>query len=245
MATLLQDIIDDARLVLLEDAPAAADSFWSDAELLSIINGGVRDLWKKIMDLYQDHFVTDDVTNVAAAASTAALTGVPSDVFRIVALQPRTIGSSSSNRGLIFKPRSLTHPDFVQAEAAPAADPQNRVIYYAVVNAGAPVAAPSILIAPTLSSAVNLRLKYIPTIGTLTLASTNPIPGESDLALKHWVIAFARAKEREDRAPDPEHLSIYATEARNLLIALTPRSVQEPEYVVGMWESEATGGTEL
>jgi hypothetical protein len=72
----------------------------------------------------------------------------------------------------------------------------------------------------------------------LTAASNNPIPGESDRALWAYAIAFARAKEREDNAPDPEYISIYATEARNLLIALSPRSVQEPEYVVGMWEHD-------
>lgn len=244
MATTLQTIINDARKMMLEENPGD-DSFWTDAELLSIIIGGVKDLWKKIIDLDKDHFVTIDETNVAAAASTSALTGVPTDVFRIIALQPRTIGASSSNRGLIFKPRGLTHPDFVQAEALPAVDPTNRCVYYAVINAGAPVGAPSIRIAPQIAAAVNLTLKYIPVIGTLTLASDNPIPGEADTALKHWTIAFARAKEREDRAPDPEHLSIYATEARNLLTALTPRSVQEPEYVVGMWETESQGGSEL
>ncbi|HUU46382.1 MAG TPA: hypothetical protein VM118_11685 [Acidobacteriota bacterium] len=237
MATLISTLVGSARTTLIESSA----SFWSDDELLRLASGGIRDLWKKVIDLNKDHFVTIYETNVAAAASTAALTGVPSDVFRVVALQPRTLGATSANRGLIFKPRELNHPDWVQSEASAAVTPSNRVVYYAIINAGAPVAAPEIHLSPQLASALDLTLKYIPTLGTLTLGSTNPIPGESDVAIKHYIIAFARAKEREDRAPDPEHLSIYATEARNLLTVLTPRSVQEPEFVVGMWEHDSAG----
>jgi hypothetical protein len=237
MATLIGTIVASARTTLIETSA----SYWSDPELLELAQAGVKDLWKKIIDLGKDHFVTIDSTNVAIAASTSALTGVPADVFRVIALQPRTLGITSSNRGLIFKPRELNHPDWVQSESADAVDPANRVIYYAIVNAGAPVGAPAIYISPCVTAAVLCTLKYIPTLADLTVGSTNPIPGESDIAIKHYIIAFARSKEREDRAPDPEHLSIYATEARNLLTVLTPRSIQEPEYVVGMWEHDDAG----
>lgn len=212
--------------------------FWSDAELLTYALDGARDLWRKIIDLGKDHFLTIDATNVNAVASTTALAGVPTDVFRVVALQPRTLGPTATNRGLIFKPRETNHPDFVTSESMQPVDPTGRVIYYATINAGAPVAAPAIHIAPQLSAATLLTLKYIPTLGTLTGASNNPIPGESDRAIIAYMIAFARGREREDRSPDPEWISIYATEARNLLTALTPRSIQEPEYVVGMWEHD-------
>jgi len=230
MATPISTIIAAARVTLLETTAR----FWTDAELLEICVDGCKDLWKKIIDLGFDHFVTIDETNVSMAASTVALSGVPADLFRIRTIEPRTL--NASNPGLIFKPRSLTHPDFVQAKVLSAVEPRTRVIYYAVVNAGAPVGAPSIRCAPTVSAAVPLAVAYIPVLGTLTAVSNNPIPGESDKALKHYTIAFARAKQRADRAPDPEHISIYATEARNLLIALTPRSEQEPETVVGLFE---------
>lgn len=240
MATALSVILANARVELVETTAR----YWTDAELITHINNGIKDLWRGIIDLYQDHYITLDETNVAAAASTAALTGVPSDLFRVVLLQPRTLGESSSHRGLIFKPRTLTHPDFVQAQASRAVEPSNTIVYYAVLNAGAPVAAPTIRIAPTLSSAVNLTLGYVPTVPTKTSADNNPIPGESDKALEAYCIAFARVKEREDRSPDPEWLSIYATEKRSLLVALTPRSVQEPEYAVGYLEAAGFGGTD-
>ncbi len=235
MATLISAIITDARLTLLETTAR----FWSDAELLSIAVDGIKDLWKKIIDLEKDHFLTWDDTTMTLAASTATVTGVPTDLFRVRVIRPRTLNSSYP--GLIFKPRETTHPDFVQAEVLSAVEPRNRVIYYAIVNAGAPVGAPAIRVAPTISSDVPLHVRYIPVFGTMTAASTNPIPGESDKALKHYIIAFARAKERSDRAPDPEHISIYATEARNLLTALTPRSEQEPETVVGLFEGPSSG----
>jgi hypothetical protein len=237
MATLISTIVGRARATLIEPSP----NFWTPDELTGYAGGVIRDLWKKIIDLDKDHFVTIDETNVSAASGASELSGIPTDVFRIIALQPRVLGAVSARRGLIFKPRSLTHPDWVQAESSDAVVPLGRVIYYAVINAGAPVGAPAIRIAPRLNAATDLTLKYIPVLGTLTDASTNPIPGESDVAIEHYIIAMARAKEREDRSPDPEHISIYATEARNLLTALTPRSVQEPEYVVGMWEHDDAG----
>ena len=50
-----------------------------------------------------------------------------------------------------------------------------------------------------------------------------------------WTVAFARAKEREDRSPDPAWLAIYATEKQNILTRLTPRQTQEPEIVGDMF----------
>lgn len=238
MATTLSTILANARTTLLESSA----SFWSDAELLVHANNGIKDLWSSIIDLYQDHIVTIDETNMSIAASTQTITGVPTDLFRVLMIQPRTLGQNSSNPGLIFQPRTLTHRDFVQAQASPAIPPRNTVIYYCVINAGAPVAAPSIRIAPTLTDAVSLSVWYNPTIATKIAADDNPIPGESDKALEHYIVAFARAKEREDRSPDPEHLSIYATEKRKILSALTPRSVQEPEVVEGFWQDEWGSG---
>jgi hypothetical protein len=238
MATLISTLVSDARVTLLETSAR----FWTDAELLSIAIDGIKDLWKKIIDLEKDHFLTWDDTTMTLAASTGTITGVPTDLFRVRLIRPRTL--NASNPGLIFKPRETTHPDFVQSEVMTACEPTSRVIYYAVVNAGAPVGAPAIRCAPTVSGDVLLHVRYIPTLPAMTLASTNPIPGESDKGLKHYVIAFARAKERADRAPDPEHISIYATEARNLLTALTPRSEQEPETVVGLFEGPGSGSGE-
>lgn len=233
MATDLSVIRDRARVTLLE----LTASFWTDAELLAHLNLGIKDLWKAVIDLYQDHVVTIDESSCSLAAATSTISGVPSNLFRVVNIQPRTLGSSSSNPGLVFQPRNLIHPDFVQAQAMPDINPRNNIIFYAVVNAGAPVAAPSIRVAPRVSTAVSLSVWYNPVIADLAGGDDNPIPGESDKALEAWCIAWARAKERQDRSPDPEYISIYATEKRNLLTALTPRSVQEPEVVSAFWEA--------
>lgn len=238
MATPISTLTQNARITLLE----LSARFWTDAELLTLANEAIKDLWKGIIDLYQDHIVTIDDTNVTLSASSSTLSGVPADVFRVVMIQPRVVGENSAAPSLIFKPRTLTHPDFVQAQAQRAIAPRDGIIYYATINAGAPVGAPSIRVAPQITSAINLSLWYNPTIANKIGADNNPIPGESDKAIQEYIIAFARAKEREDRSPDPEHLSIYATEKRNLLVALTPRSVQEPEVVNGFWEGyDSTG----
>ena len=238
MATLMSSLVSQARSILLEPAEVTG-GLWTDAELLAIANKGVKDLWKSIIDLFHDHFVTLDSTNMSIAASASVVTGVPADVFRILMIQPRTLGDSSSNQGLIFKPRTLTHPDFVQANAMRPVNPRETVVYYALINAGAPVAAPAIRIAPQLSSAVLLEVQYVPVLADVVSAGNNPIPGESDQGLIYYIAAFARCKSREDRSPDPEYISIYATEKRNTLVALTPRSDQEPDVVQGFWEPNA------
>ena len=96
--------------------------------------------------------------------------------------------------------------------------------------------APTIRIAPSPNTSVNLRLIYIPTLGSLGSSDNNPIPGESDDALVHYCAAMALAKEREDAEPDPMHLNIYNTLKQNIVTSLTPRQVQEPDFSEAMFE---------
>lgn len=236
MATLLSTIRANARTVLLEDTAA----FWSEAELNNIIIDGIKDLWGAIVDLHQEHFATDDATNVSLAASSSSLTGVPADLFRVLLIEPRDLTSANSARELRFVPRDYNSAEFQAARSQPSQEPSNgTTIFYAVFGAGAPVGAPTIKVAPQLSSALTLRLVYIPTLASTAFddfsTDNNPIPGESDAALKAYCIAFARAKEREDRSPDPNWLAIYATEKQAVLTRLTPRQEQEPEYVDGLF----------
>lgn len=237
MATLMSVLVARARKTLLEPIEVT-NGTWTDAELLAIGNSAIKDLWKGIIDLHHDHFVTTDIASMSLAAEATSVTGVPTDLFRVLMIQPRTLGGS--NTSLVFKPRpSVTHPDFVQASASRAIVGRNSVVYYVVQNAGAPVGAPAIVTAPPLSAALLLTVKYVPVLADVALNGNNPIPGESDTAIVHYIIAFARAKERPDRSPDPEHLSIYATEKRNGLVAMTPRSEQDVDVVQGFWEPDA------
>lgn len=231
MATTLTTIVTDARNHLLE----ATASFWSDAELVRLAALGCEDLWKAIIDVYQDYFLTIDETNVSQAADATSLTGVPSDVFRVKAIEPRTLTIESSTK---YRPLDFNHPDFLRARMETAVDPAGRVIYYDVISTGAPVGAPTIRVAPKINSALNLRLVYIPTLGTLSGASNNPIPGHSDNAIKAWIVAYARAKEREDRSPDPEWISVYASEKQNILTVVTPRQEDEPEVAEAIFQTE-------
>jgi hypothetical protein len=216
-----------------------SNAYWTDSELLDLARRGVTDLWAAILDLNQEHFLTIDDTNVSVTASTATLTGVPSDVFRVHLIEPRDVTDSSTTRNVEFYPRDINSADFRNARAEGTIDVTgDAVVFYCIVGAGSPIAAPTIQIAPKLSAAVNLRLVYVPTLAVSGYAttSTNPIPGESDNAIISWIVAFARAKEREDRSPDAAWLSIYATEKQSLLTRLTPRQTQEPEIVEGLFE---------
>lgn len=232
MATLFSAIETQARRHLQETSA----SFWSSAELIDIVAAGVRDLWRDFVDLKAEYYFTRDNTNVSLAANTSTLTGVPADVHKVYLIEPVDTGSASSNVGLVFEPLDYNDPKFIAARSSANVDPANNIIYYAIVGQGAPVAAPTIYVAPKVTSAVPLSFVYIPTLGTFTAASTVPIPGEADNALIAWTIAYARAKEREDRAPDANWLSIYKTEKAHLLQSSGTRQQQEPEYVRALFE---------
>ncbi len=230
MATTIQTLVDISRRHLLE----ATAKFWTDAELVALANRGIRDLWRAINDNYQDYFLTVDVTNVSQASSATTLTGVPADVSIVRGLEPRVLTDFPN---LHYFPKSITHPDFMAARSMTAQNPTNGgVVWYHIAGAGGPIAAPTIYVAPLLTTAVPLRLTYVPTISELAIGGTNPIPGESDNALIAWVVAYARAKEREDRQPDPGWLSVYATEKTNILVSLTPRQTDEPEVAEAFFE---------
>lgn len=231
MATLMSAIVTRARRHLNETTAV----FWSDQELIDLGNLGIKDLWRKICDLYQHHFFTLDATNVSLTASSSALTGVPSDVYRVVSIEPRVLGNSNPNQGLVFKPADWNDPRFVAARAIGPINPNNAIIYYTLITAGAPVAAPTIRVAPQVSSAVNLTLAYNQTLAAVASGDNIPIPGEADNAIIAWIVAYARAKEKDDRSPDPEWLAVYATEKAGLMQQLTPRQIQEPQYAEGMF----------
>lgn len=227
MATTLTSLETQARRYLLETTA----SFWSSAELVDIMNKAIKDLWRDIVDLKQEHFLTIDATNVTLSADTSTLSGVPAGVHKVYYIEPRDLTDTSSNKGLHFERVELNSEDFRAARGAADTDPSNTVIYYAVIGEGAPVAAPTIRVAPQASSAVNLTLGYVPVIANKVAGDDNPIPGESDNAVIAWTVAFARSKEREDRSPDPNWLVIYATEKQHLLQSLGLRDYSKPEYV--------------
>lgn len=209
-----------------------SSSFWQDPELDDLLFHGMKDLWRAILDLHQDHFQTIDETNVSLTASATSLTGVPADLYRVLLIEPRDTTSNGAGRGVKFRPKSYQSEEFVSARTRDAQDPGGSpILYYAATQAGAPIAAPTIKVGPPLSSVLLLRLVYIPTLAALTSESTNPIPGESDNALINYTIAYALAKDREDGTPDPTWLGLYATEKQNLLVSLTPRQEQEPQVV--------------
>jgi hypothetical protein len=227
VSTPLSSIEIQARRHLIESTA----NFWSSDELTAIQNAGIRDLWRDIVDLKAEHFLTVDNVNVTLPANSNTLAGIPTDVHKVYLIEPRDLSTTSTNVGLIFRPQDYNHKDFQGARAMGVIDPQSATIMYAITGKGAPVNAMTIYIAPQVSAAVNISFVYVPSLGTLTTGDTNPIPGEADNALIAWTVAFARAKERENRSPDPEWLAVYATEKQHLLQSLGLRQLQEPMVV--------------
>jgi len=233
MPTQISAIETTVRLRLIE----VSANYWSSVELVDIITAGIRDLWRDTVDLKQEHYLKIDNENVFLASGSSTLSGVPTDVHKVYLIEARDGSTTSSNVGLRFTPLDYNHVKFQSARATDDVDPTNNVIYYAITGQGAPVNAPVIYVAPQVTSAVNLSFCYVPTVGQLTSNSIVPIPGEADNALVAWTVAFARAKEREDRSPDPNWLAIYATEKQHLLQSLGMREYQEPKYVDAIFEN--------
>lgn len=233
MSTLISALITNARTTLNETSA----TFWTDAELLVHAIDGIKDLWKAILDLDKGHFVVIDDTHVSLAANSSSLTGVPTDVFRIESLEVQDLSTANSVQNCTFEYRRLNDADFQSARSLDAQDPSGQTIFFSLLNAGAPVGAPTVEVAPQITATVPLRLIYTQTVGPLTSASTNPIPGESDHALQCWIIAHALAKEREDAMPHPGWLQMYATDKATILKSLTPRQTQDVETADALFES--------
>jgi hypothetical protein len=227
MASIFSDLLPAVRAHLDETTAI----FWTDDELYSHMFKGSRDLWRSITDLKQEHYVTIDTTNVSLQPNTGQLTGVPSDVHKIFMIEPLDLTVNGANHGLFFKPLKYNSHIFQQARSQSAKEPQNDTIFYDIFQAGAPVGPPVIVVAPKVTSPVALNFVYIPTLPALAKSSKVPVPGEADQAIIAWTVAYARAKERDDRSPDAAWIQVYSTEKQNLLQSLGLREYQEPSYV--------------
>jgi hypothetical protein len=235
MATLVSDILTQARNQLQETSA----NFWSDDELVSIMQNGAVDLWGGILDLHQDHYFKVDEEHPILLANTSEISGLPEDCFRIQLIEPADTTVDGSGHQVIFVPRKYKDTDFAVARTISAVDPSSsasRMIYYQVTGLGPPIEAPHIVTAPKLSADLKLRVVYNPSLAPLKFDSKNPVPGGSDNALKAWTIAYARAKETDEHQPDPGWLSVYATEKQLILTRLTPREEQEPEIVEDLFQ---------
>lgn len=232
MASTIQSLVDMTRNHLVETTA----SFWTDLELVAIMNKGAKDLYRAINDNGQDYFFakTTALDNVRAAANTEDLAGVPTTVTIVKGIEPI---DQTTYPALKFFPRSYQHPEFQAARAEGAYEPRDGGnIFYAIHGAGAPIGAPTISIAPKLRSEVPVMLIHIPELADFVIAGNNPIPGFSDQALVNWTVAYAKAKEREDGMPDPGWLALYGNEKNNILVSLAPRQTDEVEVVEAIFE---------
>lgn len=234
MATTYATIISQARNHINETTA----SFWSDAELLAIAQKGTIDLWRSFVDLKQEYFLTIDTANVTMAADTATLTGTPAGVYKVYLIEPLNNTSAGPNQNVHFTPLDYNDPAFRAARATSNVDPSNTNIYYAVTGQGAPYAAPTVHVAPKITSAMSIRFVYVPVLSTSDMESADsvPLPGEVDNAIIAWTVAYARAKERDDVSPDPGWIAIYGTEKTNLMNSLGVRNLQEPEFAKALFE---------
>lgn len=235
-----QGAAGDASTAPTENTSGIESPFWTDEELNNILFLGCRDLWRAIVDLHQNHFATIDATNVSLVSGATQLSGVPADCYRVLSVEPRDLTVTGTSRSIVFKPKFYKSPMFQNARSrGTQAIDQVGIIYYDILNAGSPVAAPTIVTGPPVSTTMLIRLMYVNTLSaTLSESDNNPIPGESDNALIAWGVAWARAKETPDRTPDAGWIAVYGNDKQSLLTSLTPRQEQEEEIVEDLFQLE-------
>lgn len=232
MPTTIAQIEAVVRKRLIEESP----SYWSSEELTDIIILGIKDLWRSIVDLKAEHYLVVDTVNVSVAANQDVLQGIPNDVHKVYLIEPIFSTTEQTRNQIAFTPKEFNHPDFQSArQRAPVSEPVGEVLY-SVTGLGAPVGAPIIRIAPRINANIPLAFSYVPSLESLVNGSYIPVPGEADNALVSWTIAFARAKESDDHAPDTSWLAIYATEKQQLLQSLGVRQLQEPTVTDGLFD---------
>ncbi|HEY3499448.1 MAG TPA: hypothetical protein VGK73_32385 [Polyangiaceae bacterium] len=216
----------------------AVPRYWSDAELLRYMNRGIRDAWRQISMVNQNYqFSLNTALTMDANADT--LTGVPSDLSVVLNLEAADMVANPIH---FFGVSDYANADFQSArrqsqggQAIDTAAPGK--VYFCVVGAGAPVAAPTIYVAPRINAQITLALAYRPTIGAELAASGNvPLPGELDQALVHWTTAYALGRQRGEAQPDRTHLDLYQNEMNKLIAAIDPRDESGDETVVAMFE---------
>lgn len=225
----ITEIVAKVRVHLNE---TTAD-FWTDAELIDHVIAGIKTLWREINNLREDYFFA--TATVTQAANATTLSNMPvSGVSRVLGLKPLV---SSSYPSLNYFPKRFTHPDFTAARAQDAISPSDAgKCYYALTGAGAPASAgPTVYVAPKFDAAVSLELIYIPTLGTMTGVTENPLPGELDDALVAWGVAHALPREAEGTEPDAMWLAKFKTEKDAALVFLDPRQDDEPKVAEEMF----------
>jgi hypothetical protein len=239
-ATLITDLIRQVRTPLKDQAAyiVSGDPYWTDQEIVDHFNNGAQILWRAIVDLYDHHFTVVDDGNFFIEAEAGYVYGVPETVHRVTTLEPRVLGEDNPNRSLVFSPADWNSDKFTVARARGPIAPNNAVVYYTLMSAGAPVGPPVIRIAPRLREGMLLSCTYVSTLSPIALSASarNPIPGASDQALINYAVAQCRAKDNDQQIPDATWMALFATERTDLLAKLDKRQDQQPDVVEGMFE---------
>lgn len=236
MPTQLSEIERQVRDRLDEPVPR----HWSSQEMIDIINLGIKDLWREIVNLKGEHFLVINTEDVWLRRGEDQLSNVPTNVHKIYLIEPVDIRFTQSRPGsrVAFRPADYNHDDFVKARAYDSfpIEENGGTVLYCITGQGGPVSTLKILTAPRISNDLQVRFSYVPTLAPLVGSNFIPIPGEADNTLIAWTIAYARAKEREDRSPDPAWLMAYDKEKDALINSLGLRQYQEEQVADAIFQ---------
>lgn len=225
MAKTAADILTSVRGHI--DEPSA--SYWTDAELYGYIDDEQKALWRKILALRKDYFLSSTGFTFTLTAGTYAYAagagGVPTDIWRIVSIRTTLAGYQD----LIWIPGEPTAQEFIDGlrTDCPISNPSR--ILYALRNQN------TIWVSPLPQLAITAQVDYIQKPTAIAGASsTFLLPDEFLQYVQYMAAADALLK-----GPVGDNAAFIAkaeTAWSNIMELLdTPRSDQGPDTVQGMF----------
>lgn len=204
------------------DEPSA--NYWTDAELNGYISDRQLDLWRKILQIRKDYFLSNfNLSLVANQFSYTVADGIPADIWRIETIRTTTSGKQN----MVWNPGNPTSQAFIDGlnSDTPTFNPFQ--IYYALRNLT------TLWVSPLPQSALTARVDYIQLPTAVSADSdTFLLPDPFLPYIQYMAASDALAKGPVGDGPAWESRADKAW--NDIMLALdTPRSEQGPDVVEG------------
>jgi hypothetical protein len=209
------------------------EAYWTDSELNGLISDSELELWTKITELRVDYFLSPtgfDLTLIPGTYRyTAAANGIPTDIWRIVAIQTITPGYQD----LTWAPGNPTTREWVDGLRSDVVLYNPYRMYYALR------AIDTIDVSPLPQNNVTAQVDYIQQPTPMVNDTDTFLLPDAFMDFVHYnAAALALMK---GPVGDSVGWAAKAADAQKRILTLldTPRSDQGPDTVIGFSENAA------
>lgn len=219
--------LSDVRTLARQKSDEEATGYVSNSEVLSYINQGLRFVYGKIAQRFENYFITKGTVGNGGLITTVSGTdeyNLPTDLMKLVRVEQRQSGSSSENDWITLKALNIGNDNI-------------RVFYppregYGPGSAyGYFIAGNKIYLRPVPTQAFSLRIWYVPRVTALSADSDIPgIPEEYHELLAEYAAIQIISKSGEGLYA--ERSKSFDLELGNLLETIEVRNQQSEQMVI-------------